>query len=200
MLTSSTVRAAAAVGASMLLLSACGADTEPEPVAADEETDEATDEGDAPDGEPDSDEDSGPEANGDDEADGEPVGSLTVNGETVELERALWCTGYDRDSSGPAEQHFVAFAHDLVKVTATVGENADGVPDDHVQIYPHEELSSGVTTILAEDEDGYPWIEVDGQSVTLEGTDDSDGEEVAFEGEFEVGEEPHDGFHCPDAS
>ena len=131
------------------------------------------------------------------------VGEVTLDGETVELEEAFWCEDYE-SGAGRTDMRVVGIANGAIKLDAGNYED-DGTTVDAVAIWQGEELSRGLggTSLVAVEEgaEGYPWIEVDGTEVSIDGAfvgdDDPEGTDpVSFGADLEVEEEPRGSAHC----
>ncbi len=133
-----------------------------------------------------------------------PAGTLTLDGVTVDLQEAFWCEDHE-SNAGRTDMRLVGIADDTIALDAGAYTTEDGTDLDAVTIWEIEEFDRGVggTQVVAveEGEDGYPWIEVDGQDVTIDGSyrgeDDPDDVEAAvFAAEFAVEEEPRGSAFC----
>lgn len=166
-------------------------DSEGEP--DDEPEDEADDPGEADDAAEDADTDDVVAA----------AGTVTLNGITVELEEAFWCEDHETEA-GTTDMRIVGIAHGMIKLDAGTYTADDGTRDA-VAIWQAEELDRGLggTQLVAVDEgdEGYPWISIDGQDVTIDGSylgedDPDDAEEAVFSADVTVEEEPRGDAFC----
>lgn len=191
-----------------LLLAACSGDEQPDEVADDTEevvddpAGEAADD-DGPDDEATDDDAATEEDQAADDAEG-PVGSVTLDGQTVDLEEALWCEDYT-SAAGETEMRIVGIAHGAIKLDAGAYVTDDGALIDAVTIWENETLDRGLggTQVVAieEGEDGHPWIAVDGREVTIDGSylgedDPDDVEEAVFSAELTIEDEPRGSAFC----
>ena len=147
------------------------------------------------------------EASEDTEADTEqagPAGTLTLDGVTVELQEAYWCEDHE-SNAGRTDMRLVGIVDDMLTLDAGAFTTDDGTDLDVVTIWEIEEFDRGVggTQVVGveEGEDGYPWIEIDGRDVTIDGSfrgeDDPDDVEAAvFSAEFTIEQEPRGSAHC----
>lgn len=200
----------ATISVAALLLMACGEDTEDVVEDGDPSPDIEAEEDVSEDGDVDPDADSDDEAaSGDDasaEGDGEDTGgTVTLNGESVELSDAYACEDYTGFIAGGSEAG--QLTTDLFTVGRIVTENgqygakilagtyqADGGLEDHVAIYSWDTFDDAPMAgswSVSEGDDGYPWIEIDGNTLLVDGTHtDEDGNEWVFDAEveFEIAE------------
>lgn len=132
-----------------------------------------------------------------------PVGTVTLDGVTVDLDEAFWCQDYE-SAAGETEMRIVGIAHGAIKLDAGAYVSDEGTELDAVTIWEAEELDRGLggTQVVAvgTGEDGYPWITVDGEQVSIDGThqgeDDPDGEEAVFSADLTVEPEPRGSAFC----
>ncbi len=167
--------------------------------ATDQETDEA-------DGSEDPDDDATDDWAAEDEAEPEAaatVGSVTLAEQTVELDEAFWCEDHE-SQAGRTDMRIVGIANGAIKLDAGSYE-ADGVTRDAVAIWEGEQLDRGLggTSLVAveDGDEGYPWIEVDGTHVSIDGSfvgddDPEDADPVSFSADLEVEEEPRGSAFC----
>ena len=179
-----------AIGTVLALgIAACGGgdatgDTEPEVDAAPEE---ASDEPEADPVEADADE----PATEPDQAVGEPVGTLSFDGQTVELTGSYWCEPEAVDDFTKIQIN--VHAHDAdgeVMISGTealIGASEDLVHRVSFTGFGHTFVQSGD---LSENDDSFPFVVVDGDRVTIDAPVLAGGEIHVVQAEFTLPSEP----------
>ncbi len=191
------------VGVAALLLAACGDDTEDlsaDSDAADLETDEdlGAENGDDA---PDADSNGGEGADADESAEGDAEdtgGTVTLNGESVELSEAYACEDYE-GFIGDGETDLLTLGRIVTdagtygaKIMAGTYQADDGSLEDHVAIYSWDTFDDAPVSgswSVSEDDDGYPWIDIDGNTLTVDGAHtDDEGNDWDFDAavDFEI--------------